>query len=41
VQRIGDGRIGQVLGGQTIGRSGDTMNGMHRAQGDEESMFLI
>jgi hypothetical protein len=30
----------QVLGGQTVERSGDVMCGLHRAQGDEEHMFL-
>jgi hypothetical protein len=35
VQRTGDDPIGQVLGGQTIGRSGDTVCGLHRAHGDE------
>jgi hypothetical protein len=35
VQRTGDGRIGQVLGGRTIKRSGDTVCGLHRARGDE------
>jgi hypothetical protein len=32
VQRTGDGHTGQVLGGRTIGRSGDAVHGMHRAQ---------
>jgi hypothetical protein len=40
VQRIGDGHISRVLGGQTIGRSGDTVCGLHRARGDEEHGFL-
>jgi hypothetical protein len=31
---------GWVLGGRTIGRSGDTVCGLHRAQGDEERGFL-
>jgi hypothetical protein len=31
---------GRVLGGQTIERSGDTVCGLHHAQGDEEHMFL-
>jgi hypothetical protein len=31
---------GWELGGRTIERSGDTMCGLHRAQGDEERMFL-
>jgi hypothetical protein len=40
VQRTGDGRIGQVLGGRTIERSGGTVFSLHRACGDEESGFL-
>jgi hypothetical protein len=40
VQRTGDGRTGQVLGGQTIGRSGDAVCGLHYACGDEERGFL-
>jgi hypothetical protein len=31
---------GQVLGGQTIKRSGDAMCGQHHTQGDEERRFL-
>jgi hypothetical protein len=31
---------GWVIGGRTIGRSGDTMCGLHRTQEDEESGFL-
>jgi hypothetical protein len=31
---------GRVLGGRTIGRSGDTVCGLYRAQGDEERKFL-
>jgi hypothetical protein len=31
---------GQVLGGQTIERLGDAVCGLHRAQGDEERVFL-
>jgi hypothetical protein len=30
----------QVLGGRTIGRSGDAVCGLHRAHGDEERGFL-
>jgi hypothetical protein len=30
----------QVLGGQTIGRSGDAVCGLYRAQGNEELVFL-
>jgi hypothetical protein len=40
VQRVGDGRIGSVLGGRMIERSGDAVCGLHRARGDEEHMFL-
>jgi hypothetical protein len=40
VQRIKDGCTGQALGGQTIGRPGDAVCGLHRACGDEESGFL-
>jgi hypothetical protein len=31
---------GRVLGGQTIGRSGDTVCGLHHAYGDEKHIFL-
>jgi hypothetical protein len=34
IQRIGDGRIGRVLSDRAIGRSGDTMCGLHRARED-------
>jgi hypothetical protein len=40
VQRIGDGRTGRVLSGQTIGRSGDAVCSLHRALGDEKRGFL-
>jgi hypothetical protein len=40
VQRTGDGRTGQVLGGRVIERSGDAVYGLHRAHGDEERVFL-
>jgi hypothetical protein len=40
VQRIRDGRIGRVLGGRTIERSGDSLCGLHRAYGDEEHGFV-
>jgi hypothetical protein len=40
VQRIGDGRINQVLGGRTVEKSGGTVCGLHRARGDEEHGFL-
>jgi hypothetical protein len=32
--------IGRVLDGRTIGRSGDTVCGLHRARGDEKHGFL-
>jgi hypothetical protein len=41
VQRTEDGRTGRVLGGRTIGRSGDTVCGLHRACGDESTNFLV
>jgi hypothetical protein len=31
---------GRVLGGRTIGRSGDAVCGLHRAHRDEERWFL-
>jgi hypothetical protein len=40
MQRIRDGRIGRVLSGRAIERSGDAMCGLHRAHGDEERGFL-
>jgi hypothetical protein len=40
VQRTGDVRTGQVLGGRAIERSGGTVCGLHRARGDEEREFL-
>jgi hypothetical protein len=40
IQRIGDGRTCQVLGGRVIERSSDTVCGLHRARGDEERGFL-
>jgi hypothetical protein len=40
VQRIGDGRINQVLGGRTVEKSGGAVCGLHRARGDEEHGFL-
>jgi hypothetical protein len=40
VQRTRDGRIGRVLGGRTIERSGGVMCGLHRPRGDEEREFL-
>jgi hypothetical protein len=40
MQRIGDGRTCQILGGRVIERSGGTVFGPHRARGDEERIFL-
>jgi hypothetical protein len=40
VQRTEDGCIGRVLGGWTIGRSGDVVCDLHHARGDEERWFL-
>jgi hypothetical protein len=40
VQRTGDCRTCQVLGGWTIGRSGDAVCDLHCARGDEKRGFL-
>jgi hypothetical protein len=40
VQRIGDDRTDQILGGWMIERSGGDACGLHRACGDEEHVFL-
>jgi hypothetical protein len=40
MQRIGDGRIGRILGGQTIERSDDEVCGLYRTRGDEERGLL-
>jgi hypothetical protein len=40
VQRTGDDRIGWVLGGRAIERSGGVVCNMHHARGDEEHVFL-
>jgi hypothetical protein len=40
MQRIGDGRIGRVLGGRTVERSGGTVCSLHRARGDEKHEFF-
>jgi hypothetical protein len=40
VQRTGDGRIGWVLGGRAVERSGDTVCSLHLACGDDELGFL-
>jgi hypothetical protein len=34
VQRTGDGRIGRVLGGQAVERSGGAVCGLHLTRGD-------
>jgi hypothetical protein len=34
VQRIGDGRTGQVVSGRAVGRSGGAVCGLHLARGD-------
>jgi hypothetical protein len=34
VQRTGDGRIGRVLGGRAVERSGGSVCGLHLARGD-------
>jgi hypothetical protein len=40
VQRTGNGRTGQILGGRAIERSGVAVYGLHRAHGDKEHEFL-
>jgi hypothetical protein len=40
VQRIGDDRTSQVLGGWMIRKSGDAMCGLHQAREDEERRFF-
>jgi hypothetical protein len=40
VQRTGDGRTGQVLGGRAIERLGGAVCGLHSVREDEEHMFL-
>jgi hypothetical protein len=40
MQRIGNDRTGQVLGGRMIERSGDAVCSLHRVRVDEEHMFL-
>jgi hypothetical protein len=40
VQRTGDGRTGQVLGGRAIERLGGAVCGLHRAHGDKKREFL-
>jgi hypothetical protein len=40
VQRTGNGRTGQILGGRAIERSGVAVCGLHRAHGDKEHEFL-
>jgi hypothetical protein len=40
VQRTGDGRTDQVLGGRAVEGSGGVVCGLHRAHRDEEHGFL-
>jgi hypothetical protein len=40
VQRTRDGRIGWVLSGRTIGRSGDAVCGLYHAHEEEKRVFL-
>jgi hypothetical protein len=40
VQRTGDGRTGQVFGGQAVERSGGVVCGLHLACEDQERWFL-
>jgi hypothetical protein len=40
MQRTGDGRIGRILNGRVIERSGGVVCGLHRARGDEERGLL-
>jgi hypothetical protein len=40
LQRTGDDRTGQILGGWVIERSGGAMYGLHRAHRDKESGFI-
>jgi hypothetical protein len=40
VRRTEDDRTCRILGGRTIGRSGDVVCGLHHARGDEEREFL-
>jgi hypothetical protein len=41
MERTGDGRTCQILGGRTIERSSGAMYGLHCACGDEERGFII
>jgi hypothetical protein len=40
VQRNGNGRTGQILGGRAIEWAGGVVCGLHRVHGDEEHEFL-
>jgi hypothetical protein len=40
VQRIENGRIGWVLSGRTIEKSGGAVCGLHRAREDKKHVFL-
>jgi hypothetical protein len=40
MQRTGDGRTGQILGGRAVERSGGAVCDLHLARGDSEHGFL-
>jgi hypothetical protein len=40
VQRTGDGRIGRVLGGRAVERSGGAVCGLHLERGNKKRGFL-
>jgi hypothetical protein len=40
MQRTGDGRTGQLLGGRVIEMLGGAVCDLHRVRGDEERRFL-
>jgi hypothetical protein len=40
VHRTKDGLTGRVLGGRTIGKSGDVVCGLHHTREDDERGFL-
>jgi hypothetical protein len=40
MRRTEDGHTGRLLGGWMIGRSGDTVCGLHHARRDEERVFF-
>jgi hypothetical protein len=41
VQRTGNGRTGQILGGRAVERSGGVMCSLHLTCEDEEREFLV